>query len=106
MPNQLICFKQSRKKRSLEKAREALLKEFNIIETIRLQRLIKQAIKTLLPTKTVKELEERSKFTVIDADTPDDVDDEEHDQTQRQPLNLEMVQDNKDKQEPNSEMIH
>ena len=94
MPKKLICCKQSRKKRSMEKAREALLKEFNIIETIRLQRLIKLAITNLLPTWTVKELEERSRFTVIDPDTSDD--ESEHDQKKRHPPNIEMAHDPSD----------
>ena len=52
--------------------------------------MIKLAIANLLPTWTVKELEERSKFTVIDPDTSDD--ENEHEKNHRHPPNLEMVQ--------------
>ena len=83
----------------MEKAREALLQEFNIIETIRLQRLIKLAILNLLPSCTVKELEERSKFKVIDPDTSDD--ENEQDQKHENPHNLEMARDFNNRKEKN-----
>ena len=57
--------------------------------------MIKLAITNLLPTWTVKELEERSKFTVIDPDTSDDED--EYKQKHRHPADIEMIPDINDR---------
>ena len=52
----------------MEKARQRLAFETNIVELIKSKRLVKLALEHLLPSKKHRQLEKQARFTLIDPD--------------------------------------
>ena len=52
----------------MEKAREALKEELNLIAIVRGMRMHKLALAYLLPYKVMAEFKQRTRYTVIDPD--------------------------------------
>ena len=62
----MVCCKQGRYHEALEKAREVLEKEIDLIRLIRSRRYIHLGLKHLLDAPLRKELKEKSKYKDVD----------------------------------------
>ena len=68
IPTKCICCKKDRREIAMEKAREKLNKEVNIIEIVKSWRYYERCLKYLLPEKTRMDFKERSRYITISPD--------------------------------------
>ena len=53
---------------AMNKARERLASEINVVQIIKSWRYMERALKVLLPAKTRLELKEKSRYIIVDPD--------------------------------------
>ena len=63
------CCRKSRSQRGMDKAREQILKETNIVEIIKKLRYVTDALRYLLPESKRFEIKERNRYVQIDPDS-------------------------------------
>ena len=68
LPNCLVCCKSDRRQRAIKKARATLEKELDVLELVKSMRFFRMAIKRLLTTEEINELNENSQFLTINPD--------------------------------------
>ena len=66
IPLRIICCQKKRRQRGLEKARNLLAREINIIDIIKSRRLIHRALRELLTKSQRVRLQERARYLDID----------------------------------------
>ena len=76
LPNRLKCCKETRQERAIKKAITQMDREIDIIEMIKSRRFFHLAIRKLLTHKERVDLKERSRYSLIDPDTEDNVEQE------------------------------
>ena len=69
IPKKVICCKKKRRQRALEKARNELASEINIIDIVKSRRLIHWAIRELLTKSQRVRLQEKTSYFEIDPDS-------------------------------------
>ena len=72
IPTKCICCKKDRREIAMEKAREKLNKEVNIIEIVKSWRYYERCLKYLLPEKARMDFKERSRYITINPDHKSD----------------------------------
>ena len=72
IPTKCICCTKNRREIAMEKAREKLNKEVNIIEIVKSWRYYERCLKYLLPEKTRMDFKERSRYITISPDHKSD----------------------------------
>ena len=75
LPNFCICCKRARKEVAMQKARDKLASETNIVGIIRATRYMEIALRQLIPAQELRKLKEKALYKTID---PDASEDEEH----------------------------
>ena len=65
------CCRKSRAQRGMDKAREKIMKEINIVEIVKKLRYVTDALNYLLPEKKRFEIKQRNRYVQIDPDIDD-----------------------------------
>lgn len=72
LPAKLLCCRKSRKQRAIEKARQAMDREFNVVEILKSRRYFNKALKLLLPKQKRQVLIESSEYIEVDPSSCDE----------------------------------
>ena len=66
IPKRIMCCQKKRRQRGLEKARNRLAREINIIDIIKSRRLVHRALRMLITKSQRVKLQERARYLEID----------------------------------------